>query len=266
MLKLAQLIAALTGFVVLAGCSSSQSPTVPAQTPRTVNASVDQQGPDLEVVMYRPSNSTFFFRHGSDPSAVSELAFGAPGDVPLWADFSGSGKREPGVYRHGVWMISTHADGNADITQSFGGAPGDIPLAGDIDGDGKADLVIFRAGEWIVRSSRDPSNVLDFQFGQAGDIPLLADFNGDGKLDLIVFRRGQWFANFERNGKVDATTSFGGAEDQFPVPAFRGLRGRATPALFRDGHWLVDAGTGSAPIQIDFGGSGDIPVHLEIGK
>src|SRR5258706_15844593 len=86
-----------------------------------------------EWALYRPATSTFYIKHDSG-EAPTVLQFGAPGDVPMWADFSGTGKRVPALYRAGQWMISTHADGKADLIQTFGGQPGDIPLAADVDG------------------------------------------------------------------------------------------------------------------------------------
>src|SRR5215467_9180096 len=68
-----------------------------------------------EVVLYRPSNSTFYVRHGDGRTPATELPFGAPGDIPLWADFAGTGKPGPALYRKGEWLISTQADGKADL-------------------------------------------------------------------------------------------------------------------------------------------------------
>ena len=127
-------------------------------------------GPDTpkphEWAVYRPATSTFYVKHdsGAEPTV---LQFGAPGDVPLWADFTGTGKPVPALYRAGQWMISTHADAKVDLTLNFGGKPDDIPLAADIDGDGRADLVIFRAGEWLVRGTRNPAGTQILHFGTA---------------------------------------------------------------------------------------------------
>ena len=156
-----------SGFIVagvallLAACSGSGQ----AQAPAPAGG--------RQIVLYRPSTSTFYVRHGDGTQAATELPFGAPGDVPLWADFAGNGRRVPAVYRKGgLWLISTHADGKADATLNFGGQPGDVPLAADLDGDGRADLVIFRGGEWLVRGTRNPAVTLIFHFGTAGDVPL----------------------------------------------------------------------------------------------
>ena len=125
--------------------------------------------PARQVVIYRPSNTTFYVKNGIGNESAQERPYGATGDIPLWADFSGKGTPVPAVYRKGNWLIS--AAGNAPpISITFGGQPGDIPLAADLDGDAVADLVIFRRGEWIVRGSRNPALTRIYNFGAAGGI------------------------------------------------------------------------------------------------
>jgi hypothetical protein len=116
---------------------------------------VAQQSDTRQLVLYRPSNATFYIRAGEGNQPARELVMGTAGDIPLWADFNGDGKPELAVYRKGQWLISTHADGNVDLKVTFGGNEGDIPLVADVDGDGRQDLVIFRAGEWSVRGTRN---------------------------------------------------------------------------------------------------------------
>jgi hypothetical protein len=213
------------------------------------------------MVLYRPSNSTFYVRHG-DATAV-ELPFGAVGDIPLWADFDGKGQREPALYRKGQWLISTHADGKADMTVAFGGQPGEVPLAADVDGDGKADLVVFRAGEWLVRGTRNPALTQIFHFGAAGDVPLLGDIDGDGKVDLIVFRNGLWLVDTRRDGKADLTFAFGGVAGERALAVDWDGGDHVVPVLFRNGIWLVSAKRdGNVSSQLSFGARGDIPVAV----
>jgi hypothetical protein len=216
-----------------------------------------------QLVLYRPANSTFYVRQGDSGQPATEIPFGTTGDMPLWADFDGSGKAEPGLYRkNGDWLISTHADGKADLTFNFGGAPGDIPLAADLDGDGKADLVVFRGGEWHVRMTRNPAVTQVFHFGRGGDVPLLADFDGDGNIDFAVYRNGQWMIDTHRDGKANVTFAFGGVAGDRPL-AGRWGSGGAVPMLFRDGTWLVSANRdGKVTAQVAFGGKGDVPLAV----
>jgi hypothetical protein len=218
-----------------------------------------------ELVLYRPSNSTFYIRR--DGAAARELPFGTPGDVGLWGDFDGSGRGEPALYRKGQWLISTHADGKADLTLSFGGQPGEIALAADMDGDRKTDLIVFRSGEWDVRGTRNPAVTQILHFGAAGDLPVLADADGDGKVDLIVFRAGQWLVDTQRDGKTDLTFAFGGVAGERPLVANLQAGRPAALVLFRDGEWLVsEQRDGKVTDRFGFGASGDIPLALRATK
>jgi hypothetical protein len=214
-----------------------------------------------EVVLFRPATATFYIRRGAADAPATEIAFGAPGDLAFFADFSGDGKRAPALYRKGQWLISTHADGKADITIAFGGQGGDTPLVGDVDGDGRADLVAFRAGEWLVRGTRNPAVTQVLHFGAAGDVPLLADFNGDGKVDLALYRNGHWFVDFDRDGKADLEFAFGGAPGDRPFASDWNGSGRAAAIVFRDGNWLVsEQRDGRVSSEFGFGVKGDIPL------
>lgn len=221
----------------------------------------------LQWVLYRPSTSTFYIKQDVANKAVEALQFGAAGDIPLWADFTGDGKREPALYRKGQWLISTRADAKVDQTVSFGGQAGEIPLAADVDGDGRADLVVFRSGEWDVRGTRNPAITQIFHFGAAGDVPLLADFNGDGKVDFAVFRGGQWYVDTHRTGKADLTFAFGGVANERPLAADLQGSGQAALILFRDGDWYVSAQRdGKVSSQTTFGTKGDMPVAAWLSR
>ena len=216
------------------------------------------------AVIYRPANSTFYMDDPASGQAAKEMPFGTAGDIPLWADFDGNGKPEPGLYRKGgEWLISTHADGKAYLTFNFGGVPGEFPLAADLDGDGKADLVVFRGGEWHVRLTTDPETTRIFRFGRGGDIPLLADIDGDGNIDLIVFRKGQWIVDTHRDGSADITFSFGGPAGERPLAARIGDDRAASPLLFRDGAWLIGTRDGKVSGQFSFGAKGDVPLAVQ---
>ena len=71
--------------------------------------------------------------------------FGAPGDIPVPGDYTGSGSAQFAVFRRGVWMIQ-----GAPAVQW--GAPGDIPVPADYDGDGRVDIAVYRpsTGGWYI--------------------------------------------------------------------------------------------------------------------
>jgi hypothetical protein len=63
-----------------------------------------------------------------------DIAFGQPGDTPLFGDFDGDGLDDPCVYRDGRFLCDTaHDGGEAEGVLSFGG-PGSVPLLVNLDG------------------------------------------------------------------------------------------------------------------------------------
>jgi hypothetical protein len=223
--------------------------------------------PAHEWVLYRPANSTFYFKLETGKGSTRELSYGAPGDVPLYADFTGSGKRSPALYRKGVWLVSTRFDSKPDIVINFGGHVDDVPLAADVDGDGRADAVIFRDGEWHVRGTRNTAVTLIFHFGARGDMPLLADFDGDGKIDFAVFRAGHWYVDTNRDGKADLEFTFGGVAGEQAIAGEWTRAGQGVPMLFRAGEWLVSAEhNGAVTAQSLFGAKGDLPLAVSVAK
>ncbi len=121
-------------------------------------------------------------------AASSTIQFGAPGDRPVAADYSGDGRKDVAVYRPstGLWYL------RGIRTEQYG-QPGDIPVPADYDGDGKAQVAVYRpsTGMWFRRGMTRPV------FGRAGDIPVPADYTGDGTVDIAVYRpsTGQWYAH-----------------------------------------------------------------------
>ena len=166
------------------------------------------------IGVYR--NGVWYFDTTRDGIVDLTVALGGvPGDIPLTANFSGTGWTDDLViYRAGTWYVDQNRDGTINKTFHFGGVPGDIPLAGDVNGDGIADLVIYRNGMWYIDTNRDGSVDMAVGFGgMPQDIPLLFDYDGDGKADLCIFRDGIWYVNTKRDGTVQATFGFGAAGD-----------------------------------------------------
>jgi hypothetical protein len=218
---------------------------------------------------------------------TSRVAFGAAGDVPVLADYTGDGVTEFAVYRpsNGQWLVR----GNDPVSW---GEPGDVPVPGRYLGTGSTSIAVYRPGTatWYVQglpavafgtpgdtpapADYDGDGRTDFgtytpatgtwtvpgrpavRWGQPDDIPVPGDYNGDGKAEIAVYRpsTGEW--------RVEgATTVRWGKPGDVPVP-FRYDAGRSVDrAVWRPGtgQWLVNLGNGMT-VQSKAVGSNEVPV------
>src|SRR5262249_28102003 len=76
--------------------------------------------------------------------------FGAPGDVLVVGDWTGTGLPSIGVFSPstGMWKLDLNNNGMSDVCTIDGclgpfGAPGDVPVVGDWTGTGTAKVGIF---------------------------------------------------------------------------------------------------------------------------
>jgi fibronectin type 3 domain-containing protein len=179
------------------------------------------------------------------------IPFGIAGDVPLWGDWTGTGRERLGVFRRGAWFLDTNGQTGwqgSDTGLLFGIAT-DLPTPGDWNGDGRADLGVFRNGTWFL----DTNGVAGWQgndtvisFGSANDIPVVGDWNGDGRDEIGTVRGAQWF--LDTNGVRgwqgnDTSINFGvGRPTDTPVVGDWNGDGRDEIGVYRtSGQWFLDA-------------------------
>lgn len=146
------------------------------------------------------------------------FVYGAPGDLPVVGDWTGSGKSGVGIFRPqtGEWYLDLDGSGDLDgcdvdaCYKLFGGS-GDLPVVGDWSGGGKSAIGIFRpqTGEWLLdlggEGVAENCATACLAFGQAGDLPVVGDWTGDGADKIGVFRpgTGEWFLDLNGNGQWD---------------------------------------------------------------
>lgn len=204
--------------------------------------------------------------HGAADSAgkpkpmSAEPLFGKVGDIPVPADFDGTGRAELAVYSPdaAVFHILGTSDKQGSGMQGSGGQeqrdipwgePGDIPVPADYDGDGLAEVAVWRPSNstWYIKG-REP-----FRHGWKDAIPVPADYDGDGRVEPAVFRKqnNTWYIADLGN------VPFGRTGD-IPVPGDYNGDGKAEMAIYRPstGSWLFYGLTDS----IRLGEAGDIPV------
>lgn len=215
--------------------------------------------------IFRPlAVSSQFWFHNASGTPIASAIFGAPGDIPLAADYDGDGISDVAVKRPGnrefLWKRSS--DG---VTQSvlFGNMD-DIGVTGDFDGDGKTDVANLRIVPmefWWIRSS--DSTIMMAQLGSPGDIPLIADYDGDGKSDFGVFRPGETpkFIYKKSSDSVIVQESLGQTGD-LPISGDFDGDGSGDLALYRPltAQFIYKKSSNAAVLTTTFGDVGDKPL------
>jgi hypothetical protein len=175
---------------------------------------------------------------------IREIKFGQAGDIPLTADWTGSGFSGLILFRPDnlTWYLDQDYDGQAEVDFQFAGmGPADLPLFGDWDGDGRATPAYFRPGDrsWHfsnrVAAGQVGEDFPPLTLGAATVVPLAGDWDGDGH-DTIGYYRPE-------SGQVslwnspDRQQSFSLVESGRPVVADWAGRGRDSLAVVREGQW-----------------------------
>jgi hypothetical protein len=247
-------------------------------TPKRSSSSSDfNNDGKTDVALFRPSSGNWHIQtqDGAGNPTRLDLAWGLPGDVPLYGDFDGDGQTDLAVYRpaNGMWYIRYSADQYATSTSYQWGLPDDVPLAADFDGDTRSDLVVYRpsSGQWFIRYSSlnyNPAIGMLYQWGLPGDIPLAADFDGDGRTDLVVYRpsSGVWFVRTSSTQyRYEAAASYQwGLPTDMPLSTDFDGDGKTDLVVYREatGQWFVRYSSqpygGSGAYQ--WGLPGDVPI------
>jgi peptidoglycan hydrolase-like protein with peptidoglycan-binding domain len=178
-------------------------------------------------------------------AGASRISQGAPGDVPVAADYNGDGVTELSTYRPstGQWLVR----GSDTVTY---GKPGDIPVPGRYTAAAATSIAVFRpsTAAWYVNGSNP------VVFGTPGATPVPADYNGDGRTEFATYAptTGSWTV-------PGRPAEYWGKRGDVPVPADYNGDGKADLAVYRPatGQWLVQ---GAAVVSWGLQRFGDIPV------
>ncbi len=208
---------------------------------------------------------------------VTTSSFGLAGDLPVIADWDGSGVKRVGVFRNGEWLLDINGDGvfdAGDKTVQFGQA-GDVPIVGDWNGTGSIKLGLFRQGSFILDLSGHLSGVAtglsdaQFAFGLATDIPIVSDWNRTGTSKVGVFRNGLWLVDYNGDrvfNNLDQIWTYGEAGD-LPVVGDWSSAGFAEIGVYRNGLWILNYAGNNAffangiyELYVAFGGAGYVPL------
>jgi hypothetical protein len=206
--------------------------------------------------------------------ASAVYSYGQAGDIPVVADWTGSGVKRIGIFRSGTWILDTNNDGVLDAGDqvvSFGQA-GDVPILGDWNGSGRIKLGLYRAGSFILDLSGHlsgvPTGVADatFGYGLSTDIPVAGDWNATGTTKVGVFRNGSWLIDYTGTHVATKTYTYGQAGD-VPVTGYWDSAGLIRIGVYRSGYWILNYNgnntlniLGQTELYIAFGAAGQTPV------
>jgi subtilisin-like proprotein convertase family protein len=142
----------------------------------------------------------------TNTATIQSVAWGLAGDLPVSADYDGSGAAQVAVYRSttGAWYIRSSGAGNDQGTAAGKQEPaifvtthvaGDVADQADYDGIGRLEEAIYRPSTetfyiYNPNTKTTRSVVMPKLAGQGANdviIPASADYTGDGKADATIF-------------------------------------------------------------------------------
>ncbi|GAB7185199.1 M23 family metallopeptidase [Kitasatospora sp. Ki12] len=218
------------------------------------------------IGVYRASDQTFYMADGSGSSVVGVSTFGNPGDVPLTAHWSSTGKDTVGVYRPSDQTFFLTSDNlNLYLQASFGVA-GDVPLVGDWDNTGRPSIGVYRPSDQTFYLSSDNLTVkYAVKFGNPGWVPIVGNWGGTGKDTIGAYdpdTQTFYLSNSNTSGSADHVVKFGSPGDR-PIKGDWDGSGRDKIGVYRPGtQEFFGAGydTDQVIYGAKFGNPDDIPI------
>jgi subtilisin-like proprotein convertase family protein len=225
-----------------------------------------------DLILFRPTDpfagklGQWFAQESSTgyTGQVLLTSFGGAGDIPVPANYNGTGKTVLAFYRPftGQWFVN----GVPTSTIVVPVKPGDIPLPGNYDNTGSDEFAIYRpsTSQWFIQG---PNGVRVVSFGGPADDPVPGAYDApttSSAVEPAVYRpsTGQYFIHGPNGNRA---VQF--APGDVPVPGDYDGIGVIEPAVYRPstGQWFVKGPNDSAPRLLNangipFGTSIDIPV------
>jgi hypothetical protein len=178
-----------------------------------------------------------------------DFGYGSWSDVPIWGDWDGDGRADPGVRRGNTYLLRFGASGGgADVVVTLG-RHSDQVLVGDWDGDGVDTIGIYRDGNVFLTDANvaRPPVVRTFRYGTWGDQGISGDWDGDG-VDGIGVRRGnEWLLRHSPSGGTAQVAFTFGRHSDSPLTGDWDGDGRDTVGVWRDGTAHLAARNTGAP-------------------
>lgn len=145
--------------------------------------------------VFRSTTTAFYLRNSLTTGQADEtITLGAPGDIPVAGDWTGSGVDTIGVYRPSTatFSLKNSNDPAAPVAYTFTlGNPGDLPMVGDWTGSGHDGVGVFRPTNGLIYLKNNlTTGFADYTMvlGIPGDRPVAGDWTHSGHDSPGVYR------------------------------------------------------------------------------